>query len=125
MKQLLFAVTLTAIVIFSACSEKTIPSKTVMENPLPAPPPVVKSTFQGTLLPMIQAKCSPCHTPSKNGNKANFENFDNVVRNTNPILIRIQKNPGDRGFMPQRNSKLTNDELAVFMKWVNDGSLEK
>ena len=76
------------------------------------------------LYSMIQVKCPTFHLPTKNGNKANFENFDNIVRNTNSILIRIQKNPGERGFMPLRNLKLTNDELAVFIKWVNDGSLK-
>ena len=40
------------------------------------------------------------------------------------MLVRIQRNPGERGFMPFKHEKLPEVEIAVFKKWVDDGLLE-
>ena len=41
------------------------------------------------------------------------------------ILKRVEMEPTQRGFMPMRNPKLAEPELAVIRKWVADGLLEK
>lgn len=130
MKQMFSIFAILAILLFAACSHKSNPSKTIADNPkekpvaIVEPPKVVKTTYQGTILPLLQAKCSPCHFPSKGGNKANYENFAIAQKNAAGMVFRIQLNPTDHGFMPARNPKLSPEEIEVFKKWVADGALE-
>ena len=87
-----------------------------------APP---KSTYASNLQVVIAANCSPCHIPSKGGNKKPYDNFASVKTDIDEIIHRIELNPGDRGFMPMRKSKLSDSTIAVFKQWRNDGLLEK
>ena len=120
MKQKLLFVTLITASLFVACSKKTSPGKTA-EAPKPKP-----TSYTADVLPLIQMKCAPCHLPSKGGNKANFETFATAQKFGADIIARIEKNPGERGFMPFRGTaKLSPDEIGVFKKWIADGMLEK
>ena len=118
MKKTLFAITLLLVFVFIACSKKTAPGKTAEV------PKVKLSTYTADVQPLIQAKCSPCHLPTKGGNKASFENYTSAKNFAADMVVRIKKNPGERGFMPFRQPKLSAEEIAVFEKWVNDGAME-
>jgi uncharacterized membrane protein len=121
MKQFFLLLTLTTVIVFAACSKKANPAKTTASEA-----PKVKSvTYNADVMPLLQAKCSPCHIPSKGGNKANFENYESAKKYAVEILPRIQLNPGDRGFMPMRNPKLPEDEIAKLKQWIDQGLLEK
>ncbi len=122
MKNVLVVVTLFITLVFAACAKKSSPGKTAAAEP--AKPKA--STYTADLMPMIQMKCAPCHLPSKGGNKANFEVYANVQKYGAEMVTRIERNPGERGFMPFKGTaKLSADEIAVFKKWVSDGMLEK
>jgi hypothetical protein len=41
------------------------------------------------------------------------------------MLTRINLNPGDRGFMPFKHPKLSDNTINVFAQWKKDGLLEK
>lgn len=110
-----------AVVIFAACSKKSTPGKS--ETAIPPKP--VATTYAGNVQALIQSKCTPCHIPSKGGFKTNFDDYTSAVKFATAMVERIEKNPGDRGFMPFKNPKLAPEEIAVFKKWVSDGSLEK
>ncbi|MBK8520923.1 MAG: cytochrome c [Chitinophagaceae bacterium] len=113
MKNFASVLILILIIGFAACSKKSNPAK-------------VKSiTYSGDILPLLQAKCSPCHMPSKGGNKANFENYEGAKKYGAELLARVIKNPTDRGFMPKMNPKLSEDEIALIRKWNEQGLLEK
>ena len=85
-----------------------------------------KSTYENNLLPVIVANCSPCHIPSKGGNKTPYDNYASVSKNIDEMIRRIQLNPTDRGFMPFRKPARLNDStIAVFKQWKEDGLLEK
>lgn len=116
MKKFPFVLTVIIITLFAACSQKNSASKT---------PKVIPTTYTTDIMPLIQAKCSPCHLPSKGGRKASFESFDAAKKYSADILARIQLNPTDRGFMPFKNEKLTADEIVLVKKWVDQGLLEK
>ena len=121
MKNALVVFILFVALLFAACAKKTSPGKTASE---PAKPKA--STYTTDLMPLIQMKCAPCHLPSKGGNKANFETYAGAQKFGAEMVARIEKNPGERGFMPFKgNAKLSADEIAVFKKWVSDGMLEK
>jgi hypothetical protein len=84
-----------------------------------------KATYATTLSPVIAEKCTPCHFPSKGGNKKAYDNYANVKADIDEILRRIDLNPTDRGFMPfRRATKLAADTIAIFRKFKEDGALE-
>lgn len=94
---------------------------------LPAPPPppvVVKLTYEADIKPIIATKCAPCHIPPQ-GRKEPYITYAAVVKDVDDMIRRIKLNPGERGFMPQRNAKLSDSTIQVFEKWKADGLLEK
>lgn len=121
MKKILIGSTVLGIMIFAACSQKVTPTTT---TPVEPPKPMA-TTFMGEVQPLIQAKCTPCHLPSKGGFKANFETYESAKKYGPDMIVRIEKMPTDKGFMPFKHDKLTVDEIDVFKKWVADGMMEK
>jgi len=83
------------------------------------------STYETNVKTVIEANCSPCHIPVKGGNKKAYDDFANVKADIDDIIRRIELNPGDRGFMPFKHSKLSDSTITVFKKWKTDGLLEK
>ncbi len=120
MKNIFVIATLFIVLIFAACAKKTTPTQTAAE-----PSKAKATSFVTDVQPLIQAKCSPCHLPSKGGNKESFETYTDAQKSAANMIIRIEKNPGDRGFMPFKQPKLSAEEIAVFKKWVSDGTVEK
>ncbi len=113
MKKNIFVLTLIAFTVFAACTKKASPAKNKL------------TTYTTDIAPLMQAKCSPCHLPSKGGNKDNFENYENAKKHGAEMLERVIKNPGERGFMPKMNPKLSEEEISVIRKWIDDGMQEK
>lgn len=86
---------------------------------------IPKTTYSATLSPVIAEKCSPCHIPSKGGNKKPYDNYANVKSDIDEIIRRIELNPTDKGFMPfKRPQKLAADTIAVFKSFKEHGMLE-
>lgn len=121
MKNKLLPLVIISIVIFAACSKKSTPGKSETSTP----PKPVATTYAGNVQALIQSKCTPCHVSSKGGFKTNFDVYASAVKFATAMVERIEKNPGERGFMPFKNPKLSPEDIAVFKKWVSDGSLEK
>ena len=104
----------TAITLFQFCSSS---KKTTA-----ASAPV--TTYEGNIKPVIEASCAPCHIAGK-GNKKALDNFANASAEADEMIERIQKNPGDHGFMPMRNPKLPDSSIAIFVDWKKTGLKEK
>ena len=84
-----------------------------------------KTTYTSAVASVISEKCTPCHIPSKGGNKKAYDNYANVKTDIDEIIRRIDLNPTDRGFMPfRRPFKLAADTIAIFKKFKDDGALE-
>lgn len=84
-----------------------------------------KTTYTSAVASVVSEKCSPCHIPSKGGNKKAYDNYENVKADIDEIIRRIELNPTDKGFMPfKRPFKLAADTIAVFKKFKDDGALE-
>jgi uncharacterized membrane protein len=121
MKNVFLTMTVFIFLLFAACSKKTSPGKTAAE-----PPKAKATTYAVEVLPLIQMRCSPCHLPSKGGNKPNFENYTSAQKFAATMVSRIEMEPDQIGFMPfKQPNKLSAEEIAVFKKWVSDGALEK
>jgi uncharacterized membrane protein len=83
---------------------------------------VVKVNYDHNVKPVIETHCSPCHFPSKGGNKKAYDNYVNVKQDIDNILRRVESNPGTRGFMPfGKAHKLNENTIAVFKLWKADG----
>ena len=86
---------------------------------------VPKTTYTANVSTVIAGNCSPCHIPSKGGNKKAYDNYANVKADIDQILHRINLNPTDKGFMPfKKTEKLPAEVIAVFQKFKDDGALE-
>jgi len=71
---------------------------------------------------IVENNCSPCHIPSKGGNKKALDNYDGLKSSIDEALRRINLNPGDKGFMPAMHSKLSDSTIAVFKQWRDAGT---
>ncbi len=115
MRKLFTALALfTAVLLFQFCSS----SKSASSTAAPA------TTFEANVKPVIVASCAPCHIAGQ-GNKKSLDNYANAKDYADEMIERIQKNPGDRGFMPMRHPKLSETDIAVFVDWKKSGLQEK
>ena len=85
---------------------------------------VAPITYESNVKPVIEASCAPCHIAGK-GNKKSLDNYAEASTTAEDIIARIQKNPGEHGFMPMRNPKLSDSTIAVFIDWQKSGLKEK
>jgi len=81
-------------------------------------------TYLSDVQPLIQNNCAPCHIPP-GGKVTALNTYATAKSEIDEIIERIQKNPGDKGFMPLKHPKLSDSTIQVFVKWKNDGLLEK
>ncbi len=111
-KTIIGALLVTAVLSFQFCSG---PKKAM------AAPVVV--TYDKDIQTIIQAKCAPCHIAGK-GNKKSLDNYTASKDNIDEIISRIQMNPGEHGFMPARNPKLSDSAITAFVDWKKAGLKE-
>ena len=84
----------------------------------------VAVTYEDIIKPEIVANCSPCHIAGK-GNKKSLDNYTAAAGAADDIIARIQKNPGEHGFMPAMHPKLSDSAINLFVEWKNSGLKEK
>jgi hypothetical protein len=113
MKYVFMAIAFATLVAFISCAKKTTATAAVKPT-----------SYTTDVLPLLQVKCSPCHIPSKGGNKANFENYASASKFGVAMVSRVMLNPGERGFMPMRGQKIPENEIALLKKWVDGGMVE-
>ena len=84
---------------------------------------IMAVTYENNISGIIQANCGPCHLSGK-GNKKPLDNFASASKSIDDIVARIQKNPGEHGFMPAMHAKLPDSTIQVFVQWKNSGLKE-
>jgi len=80
-----------------------------------------KLTYQANIQSLVANNCTPCHFPAKGGNKKPFDSYEAVRANIDSMIVRVQLNPGDKGFMPFKKSKLSDSTITVFKQWRDGG----
>lgn len=106
-----------AVIVFSYCS----PSKNATAS-------AMKTTavnYETNIAPIVATNCAPCHFPDKGGNKKPLDSYNTVNSQIDDILRRIQLNPSEKGFMPNRHAKLSDSTITVFKQWKTQGLLAK
>jgi len=101
--------------IFSYCSS----SKKAASAPVASKP-----VYSGQIETLIMANCSPCHIPSRGGNKKPLNTYEAAKAEIDDIIKRIELNPTDRGFMPFRKAKLSDSTIQAFKQWKAEGFAE-
>jgi hypothetical protein len=82
-------------------------------------------TYVADVQPIIATRCTPCHIPPK-GNKKPYDSYVRVKDDIDSIISRINRNPGEKGFMPFKSPhKLPDSVLQVFNNWKATGMKEK
>ncbi|OQY96482.1 MAG: hypothetical protein B6D37_01865 [Sphingobacteriales bacterium UTBCD1] len=84
----------------------------------------VAMNYETNVKEIIAANCSPCHFPAEGGKKEPLDSYADVTKHIDDILRRIQLNPADRGFMPNRHAKLSDSTINVLKQWKTDGLKE-
>ncbi|MBV9986554.1 MAG: hypothetical protein JO301_02680 [Chitinophagaceae bacterium] len=102
-----------AVIAFTYCSPS---KKATVANLQPA-----LTTYDANVAPILAANCAPCHFPEKGGNKKPLDSYNGASAQIDDVLKRVQLNPTDRGFMPQRHPKLSDSTINVLKKWKADG----
>lgn len=85
---------------------------------------MAKVDYATDIQPVVAASCSPCHFPPK-GNKKPLDTYLGVSDNIDSILVRIQKNPDEKGFMPFKHPKLPDSIINLFIQFKKDGLQSK
>jgi hypothetical protein len=114
-KYLTITLIITTVTIFSNCHTA---KKAQAETAVP------KLTYETDIQNLVSANCTPCHFPSKGGNKKPFDSYDAVHANIDSMIARIQLNPGQKGFMPFKKSKLSDSVINVFKQWRAQGAIK-
>jgi len=89
-----------------------------------APAEPAKLSYQANVHSLIVGTCSPCHIPTKGGNKLALDTYESSKANIDDIIRRIELHPGDRGFMPFKRPRLSDSAIAVFKQWKADGLMK-
>ena len=112
MRKVFIILLLGSAVIFQYCSS----SKKARKN-------ATSITYTKNVQNILVTKCSPCHFPPK-GNKKPFDSYTAVKSNIDEMINRVQRNPGDKGFMPAMHPKLPDSTINTLIAWKNAGTPE-
>ena len=113
-KYLILAVISITVILFSNCHSA---KKASAEKVVP------QTTYQNSIQSLVINNCTPCHIPSKGGNKKPLDTYDAAKANIDSMIHRIELNPTDKGFMPFKHAKLSDSTINVFKLWSDDGML--
>ena len=93
--------------------------------------PASAVSFAKDVRPILQSRCLNCHGGQRTEKGLNISTYDHLIAGSEkgPVLV-----PGDaanskmiqlieQGKMPKRGPKVTPDQLAVLIEWINAGAI--
>lgn len=98
------------ILIFSYCNT---PKK------LAAPKATV--TYEKDIQHIVSVSCAPCHFPEQKGKKSPLDSYDGIANQIDDIIRRIEMQPGEKGYMPMKKPRLSDEQIALFKTWKAEG----
>jgi mono/diheme cytochrome c family protein len=125
-----FSVFVGMFLIIQACTHspeemaQPIPPNDTLNNPPPVDTLLCDSsnvTYPGTVFPIFQNYCLTCHSGPTPAGGLDFNDYNNVafIAENGRLLGALRHEPGFSP-MPQNQSKLSQCEIALIAKWVND-----
>ena len=121
MKKFSCFLVITSSILFTSCENSS-------EIDLIEQPPLTENiTYTEHIKPIIDANCVACHSnPAVGGASVpmtNYSQVKNVFENTD-ALDRMNRQPGESGFMPKYGSRLPQVSIDLVEQWMNEGYLE-
>ncbi len=94
-----------------------------------------KTTYQDHILPLVEANCSRCHNADKKKADLDLTSYQGVLAGSGSGAVVAPGNPdgsklwkaithAEEPFMPPNRPKLSDKDLEIFKKWIQDGLLE-
>jgi hypothetical protein len=99
-----------ALILFISCTSKTEPKGEPSSNSDQL------VTFNKQISPLINSKCSPCHTSQATGKSYDYSVYSNTKRDINDLISRVIS-----GNMPKNGSRLSQLNIDQIKKWKSDG----
>ena len=80
-------------------------------------------SFDKDVMPIMQARCTPCHFPP-DGRKKPLNTYDAVKTNIDDIISRVKLPSTDKRFMPWQGKKpaLSDSMINVLVEWQKQKS---
>ncbi len=75
-------------------------------------------SFAKDIKPIIVTHCGGCHNT---GGQVNYQVYTNSFAGINAIIDRTNRTVGTSGFMPSFGLKLSQPQLNLLQKWLDDG----
>lgn len=94
-----------------------------VEELYPLPPPCDTSniTFSNDVLPIINARCTSCHSGSTPSGNVTLENYESIVTAANNgSLLGVIRHESGWLPMPKNGAKLDNCTITKFEIWIAD-----
>src|SRR5262245_51592149 len=94
-----------------------------------AQPPDKKTDFAHDVVPILKAKCAKCHTNGTYKNGLSFDTREDILKAkvavpgksaASEIIKRVTHKEAEQR-MPPKGDPLTEKEIAVLAKWIDDG----
>lgn len=84
-------------------------------------------TYSVHVSPIIEANCVGCHSnPAVAGASVPMTTYEEVklVFENTDALDRMNRQPGEGGFMPKYGTRLPQATIDLVEQWINEGFLE-
>ena len=78
---------------------------------------VVEAYYEESVAPILTQNCIGCHSGSSPSGGLNLDDYITVRRGMGDVLVRVNREEGSSGFMPQGGGKLTDDELSILQSF--------
>lgn len=95
------------------------------EDLYPSPPPcdTVDVSYSNDVWPIINDNCTFCHSGGAPSGNVSLENYEDIViAADNGSLLGTIKHEEGWSPMPNGGGKLSDCNIAIIEKWVNDGT---
>jgi uncharacterized membrane protein len=104
---------------------KTTSTNTTTEVKTADVKPVTSVSFKKEVMPILVAKCSPCHV-SKDNADGSFDNIAAVKKEIKGIIYRVSLPTDNPKYMPLESKQpaLTKAEIALLQSWKEAGMAE-
>jgi mono/diheme cytochrome c family protein len=99
-------------------------------GPIPAQQPDKKTDFAHEVVPILKAKCAKCHTNGTYKGGISFDTREELVKAKaavpgksaiSELIKRVTSKDADTRMPPPKADPLTEKEVAVLAKWIDDG----
>jgi hypothetical protein len=99
----------------------------------PAPITSKGITFEGNVLPILQANCVPCHGPAVKMKELDLSTFAGIMKGSEAGAVVTAGAPQEsrlyemvqKGAMPKGGKPLSAEQVAILREWIQAGALSR